>query len=52
MKTFHITYFLEGMDTPTLGGFTVQSENIVSAIAVFMQKKDININNIKYIIEL
>lgn len=52
MKKFHITYFLEGRDTPTLTGITMEAICMRSLLNEIWERDLININDIKYIIEI
>jgi len=52
MKRFHITYFLENRETPTLSGITLEALDMRSLLKEIWERDLINIDNIKYIIEL
>ena len=52
-KRFHITYFLHRLPHPLVSGETILADNIVKAVSIFLLKNtDVNINDIKYAIEL
>lgn len=53
MKRFHITYYLENTDYPTLSGVTIEAEDMILAINIFINREDTpDIDRIKYVIEL
>lgn len=51
MKKFHITFYVD-RDEPLLGGHTVEAESIVYAIGAFLLQTEVDVQQIKYIVEL
>tara|TARA_R110000772_G_scaffold51709_5_gene118596 strand:+ start:1031 stop:1198 length:168 start_codon:yes stop_codon:yes gene_type:complete len=54
MNYYHVAYFIDQKDVPTLSGLTIQAASISDAEFEFNQKMDfkVNSNQIKYIIKL
>jgi hypothetical protein len=51
MKKFHITWFIDEQKT-TLTGITVEAKNAHFAIDIAIEKHNVLVDNIKYIIEI
>lgn len=51
MKKFHIAYYLN-RDVSLLGGYTVDAESIIYAIGKFLNDLEIEVDQIKYVVEL
>ena len=51
MKKFHITFYVNRED-PLLGGHTIEAVSIFSAILRFLDETEVNVKQIKYIVEL
>lgn len=54
MNYYHVAYFIEGKESPTLSGMTIQASSISDAEAKFHEESDFQVHpdRIKYIIKL
>jgi hypothetical protein len=52
MRQFHITYYIKMDEAPLLGGLTIEAADIVKAVQLAVKKYGIDINRIKYVVEL
>jgi hypothetical protein len=51
MKNFHVTFYYD-RNEPLLGGHTVEADSIVNAIGKFLLETEIDVQEIKYIVEV
>jgi len=54
MNYYHVAYFIQDKDAPTLSGLTIKAESISDAEMEFHQQMDFQVrpDQIKYIIQL
>tara|TARA_R110002153_G_scaffold189041_4_gene341897 strand:+ start:7750 stop:7911 length:162 start_codon:yes stop_codon:yes gene_type:complete len=53
MNNYHLTYYLHRKPTPLLTGVTIEADNLIKAVAIWLLEcKDNDVSQIKYVLEL